>query len=123
MGTSDDSSEIAVHVTVPASDFDGDGKTDIAVYRPGTGSWYVLLSSTNSATYVSYQWGVSTDIPVAGDYDGDGKTDIAIYRPATGSWYVLLSTTNFATFVSYQWGVGTDIPVPGDSTTIQSGPR
>jgi uncharacterized repeat protein (TIGR03803 family) len=114
MATSDDSSEVAVHVTVPTSDFDGDGKSDIAIYRPGTGRWYVLLSSTNSATYVSYQWGVSTDTPVAGDYDGDGKTDIAVYRPGTGLWYVLLSSTNFATYVSYQWGVSGDIPVPGD---------
>jgi hypothetical protein len=97
-----------------SGDFDGDGKSDVTIYRPATGVWYVLQSSTNNAGHVDYQWGVNTDKPVPGDYDGDGKTDVAIYRPATGVWYVLLSTTNFASFVSYQWGVNTDIPVPAD---------
>jgi hypothetical protein len=43
-------------------DFDGDGK-DVAIYRPATGIWYALSSLTNSTTYLSYQWGVSTDMP------------------------------------------------------------
>jgi hypothetical protein len=94
-----------------SADYDGDGKADVAVYRPATGSWYILLSTTNSANYISYQWGVNTDIPVPTDYDGDGKADVAVYRPANGNWLVLLSTTNSTTFVTYQWGVSTDVPV------------
>ena len=79
---------------------------------PGSGT--LLRSTTNSTNYISYQWGVSTDVPVPGDYDGDHKADIAVYRPATGIWYVLLSTTNSASFVSYQWGVSSDTPVAAD---------
>ncbi len=50
-------------ITVPA-DYDGDGKTDIAIYQPASGNWYVLMSSTDFGTYFGYQWGISNDIPV-----------------------------------------------------------
>ena len=76
---------MATDIPVPG-DYDGDGRGDLAVYRPSTGFWYVLQSSTNNATYRAQQWGVPTDIPVPGDYDGDGKTDLAVYRPSTGFW-------------------------------------
>ena len=98
----------------PAEDFDGDGKADVTVYRPGTGVWYILNSSSAYTTYSTATWGASTDVPVPGDYDGDGKTDAAIYRPSTGQWWVLLSSTGYTTYASYAWGVSTDVPVTGD---------
>jgi hypothetical protein len=102
--------------TTTAMDFDGDGRSEIGVYRPSTGQWLGLASSTNYVAQAVTQWGVSTDIPVPGDYDGDGKTDVAVYRPDNGNWYLLLSSTNFdaTRYATYQWGIATDIPVPGD---------
>jgi FG-GAP repeat len=83
------------------------------VYRPSNGGWYILQSSGNFSTYVSYLWGVGGDVPVTGDFDGDGKTDIAVYRPSNGGWYILKSSTGYAAYVTYMWGLPGDIPVLG----------
>ena len=45
-------------------DYDGDGKSDMAVYRPSDGTWYLLKSSTNFITSSVYQWGIPGDTPV-----------------------------------------------------------
>ena len=41
-------------VPVPG-DYDGDGKMDIAVWRPGDGVWYIISSKDGSIIY--QQWG------------------------------------------------------------------
>jgi len=91
-------------------DADGDGRTDIAVFRPSEGAWYAILSSDSSQQ--SYQWGSDGDIPVARDFDGDGKTDAAVWRPSEGKFYIQRSSD----FMQYSipWGTLGDTPVPGD---------
>ena len=91
------------------SDFDGDGKTDISVYRPGPGVWHVMSSATGATT--STQFGLNGDRVVAGDYDGDGKSDLAVFRPSEGNWYILGSTTGFTGF---HFGLNGDVPVAAD---------
>jgi hypothetical protein len=63
--------------------------TDIAVYRPSEGNWYIRKSG-GGVTVTG--WGTSTDKVVPADYDGDGKADIAVFRPSEGNWYILKST-------------------------------
>ncbi|MCI0529725.1 MAG: SBBP repeat-containing protein, partial [Nitrospira sp.] len=88
---------------VDATDYNGDGRADIAVYRSSTGQWFV-----SGAPGVPF--GSTEDIPTPGDYDGNGTADFAFWRPATGDWHVLLIGVEDV----QTWGIAGDIPVPGD---------
>ena len=94
-------------VNRPRADFDGDGKTDLSVFRPTEGNWYLQRST---AGFTAINWGLMNDKLVPGDYDGDGKTDLAVYR--TDTWYILNSSNG--TFTGFNFGLNTDIPVAGD---------
>jgi len=95
-------------------DFDGDGRSELAVFRPSSGTWFVRNSGTNYTTNSARQWGFPTDIPMAGDYDGDAQVDFAVYRPSTGTWHILQSINGYVTSVTYAQGAGSDLPVAGD---------
>jgi hypothetical protein len=81
-------------------DFDGNGTTDVGVFRPSVGGWYLQGQDT-------VFFGLPGDIPVPADYDGDGITDRAVFRPAVGGWYIEDQPTVF-------YGLSGDVPVPGD---------
>jgi len=103
---------------VLTDDFDGDGKDDITVWRPGAGgvaAFYIFQSSTNTARIV--QFGQSGDIPtVVGDYDNDGKADPAVFRQGSPSlWFYEGSLNNpGGNVTTVAWGSNTDVPAPGD---------
>lgn len=96
------------------SDFDGDGKADLAVWRGNEGKWLILKSG--DGTTMTTLWGASyspyNDIPATGDFDGDGKTDIAVWRPLDGNWYII-NSSNGSTRIE-ALGLAGDTPVPGD---------
>ncbi|HUR98152.1 MAG TPA: FG-GAP-like repeat-containing protein [Pyrinomonadaceae bacterium] len=96
----------------PPFDFDGDGKTDLGIFRPaGTASEWWLNRSSNGQTF-ALQFGASTDKITPADYTGDGKTDIAFFRPSSGEWFVLRSE-DFS-FFALPFGTNGDVPVPAD---------
>jgi hypothetical protein len=89
----------------PVADFDGDGKTDLSVFRSGT--WHLLRSTAGP---LSQPFGLASDRIVPGDYDGDAKADIAVFR--TNTWYILRSSDGVVSTVP--WGTSGDIPMTGD---------
>jgi len=95
-------------------DFNGDGRTDLSVFRPNDdpnqADFYVQNSLDNSNT--SAAWGSVGDIAANADFDGDGRTDYAVYRPSNGFWFVLQSSNQ--TISSIQFGAVGDRLTPAD---------
>ena len=90
------------HQILESGDYDGDGTSDTAVFRPATGLWAV-----RGITRVYF--GSCEDTPVCGDYDGDGTSEIAIFRKSSGLWAIRALTRTY-------FGSATDLPVPADYT-------
>lgn len=88
--------------SIDSGDYDGDGTSDIAIYRPASGLWAI-----QGITRVYF--GTGNDQPAVGDYNGDGTSDITIFRDGSGLWAIMgISRIYF--------GRSLDIPVPGDYT-------
>jgi hypothetical protein len=103
-------------------DFNGDGHSDFAVYRPSLGMWFILFSNQeNSVTkqFLAKQFGLPSDHPVPRDIDADGVTDLVVYRPVSGSWLTCTSSKEFICLKedltphnpSFQFGLENDIPI------------
>lgn len=106
-----DASSLNVLPKNKVSDFDGDGKTDISVFRPSSGNWEIEQSSNGNPTTINF--GVNGDVITPGDFDGDGVNDLAIYRPSTGTWWIRRSS-NPTNFQAVQFGNSTDTPMAAD---------
>lgn len=96
------------------SDFDGDLKDDIAVWRPGAAgvaAFYILNSATFTARVELF--GQTGDDPtVVNNYNGDTTDDIAVFRPSDGTWYYRTVANGPVTFI--RWGQPGDVVAPGD---------
>ncbi len=86
-----------LHARPGGGDYDGDGTSDPAVFRPSSGLW-----SVRSLT--RFYFGGSSDLPVPSDFRGDGTAVPAVFRPATGLWSVR-ALTRFYLGSSDDWAL------------------
>jgi hypothetical protein len=95
-----------------SGDFDGDGRSDFAVYGAASGQWFIQNADGVVLAW-GESWGAPELAPVPGDYDGDGRTDLAVYGGTTRNWYI---RTVAGTVLAWgtSWGGYGLIPAPGD---------
>jgi len=70
-------------------DFDGDGKSDIGRWHPGTTEFKIKASG--NGTYYPWTVGSASAKLAPADYDGDGKTDAAFFD--AGNWTIRMSSS------------------------------
>jgi hypothetical protein len=84
------------------------------VWRPGTGVWYWLTSSSNYLGARGVEWGTQGDIPLGHDYDNDGYADLVIWRGSDTIWYILWSSNGFLYGSGLPQGANGDQPQVGN---------
>ena len=79
-------------IALVAGDFNGDGRTDLAVANYGSNDVSVLLGNGDGTfqNQVPYAVGDLPNALVAGDFNGDGRTDLAVANYGSNDVSVLL---------------------------------
>ncbi|MET0462078.1 MAG: FG-GAP-like repeat-containing protein [Chitinophagaceae bacterium] len=121
---------ISANDKVLTGDFNGDGKTDIAVCRDQDlvnsntiNHWYIDFAPVDGIVDKEGYFGLDSDHPVSGDFNADGIDDLAVYRPVANGiaqWFMLTSAGSGPSFGNplyiseLMFGLVNDMPVTGD---------
>jgi len=88
------------------ADFDEDGMTDLSVFRPVNGTWYIDGTSRSDTR----QWGANGDIPLISSYSGSASTGYTVYRPTDNTFYFQAYSSSGENGY-FNFGSAGDIPV------------
>jgi len=75
-------------------DWDGNGTTQVGLFRPRTGEWLLDYNGNRTWDGCSKDRCLSFGIvgqPVSGDWDGTGTSKIGVFDPSTGEWFLDLN--------------------------------
>ena len=119
-----------------AGDWNGDGRTDLGVYRDGTFIRSVVTVAdcprcfpvTTIEQLDPLPFGQAGDQPIAGDWNGDGIDDVGVYRSNSSTFLLRVpetstivpchgcppQTTTRINTVTRQFGTAGDLPITGD---------
>lgn len=97
------------YTRVVAADFNGDGVSDVLLYRAGDGATYLGINSTpqwgtfssGSVTYYPQTFSAGYNFLQPADLNGDGRSDLIVYNSGTAAAWTLLSTGS-----GFQNGIG-----------------
>jgi hypothetical protein len=77
---------------IHTGDLNGDGKTDVFMWRNSTHTWTVNLSTGNGFVQQEWKGMWGSDGPIfTGDLNGDHKADVFMWRPANKTWSINIS--------------------------------
>ena len=96
------------------NDYDGDGRSDLAVYDNSAGNWYACSLQRGHATLWAQQWGWPGADTVTGDYDVDSVSDLCVFDQNTGCWYAWSQARQMALMWAKPWGWPGAETVSGD---------
>jgi hypothetical protein len=119
-------------------DFDGDGRTDIGIFRNGTFllarlkttfPCFGCAATLSAEQFATVSFGQAGDIPIAGDWDADTVDDLGVFRPGDAGTMIFrikhvtftracptcpfLPVTTF-TSESHTFGAAGQLPITGD---------
>lgn len=107
-----------------AGDWDGDGRDDLGVFRPGPLGTFLLRVPADLCPFCvvphpsfltkTFTLGTAGFLPVAGDWDGDGKDGVGLYDPATAAFF--LSDSLAKPELNFILGRPGCLPLAGDWT-------
>jgi hypothetical protein len=77
-------------------DWTGSGTTQLGLFRPRTGEWFLNRDSNRSWNNCKKDtcltnFGKAGDLPVIGDWSGTGISKIGVFRPSAGEWLLDLN--------------------------------